>query len=69
MSMMRGYGTHSKLRCICVVRYWYVNLDVVRRASPLELRLHFHHVFNTAAFVVFHLLSLDWAIYLWESGG
>lgn len=64
MSMIHGCGTHSKLWCIGVVRYWYVNLDIVCRASPLKLCLNLHHVFDPAAFVMFHLLVLSWSIYI-----
>lgn len=64
MSIYRA--AHSELRVARIVRHRDIDLYIIRRAPPLELRLNLHHVFHPAALVAFHS-CLD--PYEWLYGG
>ena len=52
---MDSRHAYPEFGCVCIVGHRYVDLDVVRGTSPLELRLDLDHVLYPAPFVVLDL--------------
>ena len=51
----RSSVTYPEFGGISVIRYRYVDLDVVRCTSSFELRLDFDHVLDSAALMMLDL--------------
>lgn len=47
-------STYPKLRTIRIIRNRNVNLDVIRRTSPLELSSDFDHILHSTSSVTFY---------------
>ncbi len=51
----RSESIHPEPRCIGIVGYWHVDLDVVRGTPALELRLDLDHILNPAPLMMLDL--------------